>query len=508
MKFFDLHCHPSLKPMLSLARHRPTPWDYISVKADNIISNIYDSQSNADQLMEGSCNLACVALYPLEEAIAEQSLLQLVAGPVRYIDKRQIRRISKVKDGFTYSDLLQDELHSLVAHKTNPVEPLEQIKIITSMDQYDPDDDETLHVIITIEGGHALYYGKNQWGDAGKVVQNIEKLKTNSGFRVLYITPTHLSQNAFINHAHGMKIFSKRDFVPMGHGITPLGHEVIKTCLAGSNGNRILIDIKHFSLCSRLQYYQIYGVEAPIIASHVGVTGCSYKDMPERSIKKRHKRGFAKVKYEKLKGHIEGTCFNPNSINLYDEDIEHILESGGLIGLNLDQRILGYTDFLGIDTLVKESSKEFVSLMEVNLFEKGAKFTVRNEEIESDREDQEDETFEKLILSGNIGHRISKNIHVHTKYLLNNILHILQVGQKLKTTKGIDPTDHICIGSDFDGLVNAIDSCTTANKFPQLAQSLESAINDVGSELIPDAVRLVEKICFTNGYEFLMKHFK
>lgn len=494
--------------MLSLVRNRPTPWDYISVKADNTASNIYDSQSNADQLVEGGCNLACVALYPLEEAIAQQSLLQLMAEPGGYIDKRQIRRISKAIEGFTYADLLQDELHSLVTHKINPGEPQKQIKIITSMDQYDPDDEETLHVIITIEGGHALYYGKNQWGDAGKVVQNIGKLKDNLGFRVLYITPTHLSQNAFINHAHGMKIFSKRDFVPMGHGITPLGHEVIKTCLAGSNGNRILIDIKHFSLCSRLQYYQTYGVETPIIASHVGVTGCSYKNMPERTIKKRHKRGFAKVKYEKLKGHIEGTFFNPNSINLYDEDIEHLLESGGLIGLSLDHRMLGYTGFLGIDTLVKESGKEFVSLMEVNLFEKGSKFTVRNEEIESDREDQEDETFEKLLLSGNIGHRISKNIHVHTKYLLNNILHILKVGQILRETKGIDPADHICIGSDFDGLVNAIDSCTAANKFPQLAQSLESAMHDLGSELIPDAASFVKKLCFTNGYEFLKKHFK
>ena len=64
------------------------------------------------------------------------------------------------------------------------------------------------------------------------------------------------------------------------------------------------------------------------------------KKLPIEKYKKT-RRGFTKVSYKKPKGHVEGTLFNPISINLYNEDIKEIIQSNGLMGLILDERILG-----------------------------------------------------------------------------------------------------------------------------------------------------------------------
>ena len=36
------------------------------------------------------------------------------------------------------------------------------------------------------------------------------------------------------------------------------------------------------------------------------------------------------------------TVFNPWTINLFDEDILEIVESSGMIGIIMDERVLGY----------------------------------------------------------------------------------------------------------------------------------------------------------------------
>ena len=59
-------------------------------------------------------------------------------------------------------------------------------------------------------------------------------------------------------------------------------------------------------------------------------------------------RGYIQVEYDRPRGigasskrKKDLTYFNPWSINLYNEEIKEIIASGGLIGLNLDQRIQG-----------------------------------------------------------------------------------------------------------------------------------------------------------------------
>ena len=43
----------------------------------------------------------------------------------------------------------------------------------------------------------------------------------------------------------------------MGTGITKIGKKVIHKLLDNSEGNRILIDVKHLSIMARKKYYEI-----------------------------------------------------------------------------------------------------------------------------------------------------------------------------------------------------------------------------------------------------------
>ncbi|MEZ4901194.1 MAG: hypothetical protein R2822_05235 [Spirosomataceae bacterium] len=78
---------------------------------------------------------------------------------------------------------------------------------------------------------------------------------------------------------------------------------------------------------------------------------------------------------------IEGVGFNASSINLFNEDIEAIFNSNGLIGIALDQRVLGYSELtilgnevvsdnilplkIGAFEVELVTDTEFVSLLEI-----------------------------------------------------------------------------------------------------------------------------------------------
>ncbi len=504
MKAFDLHCHPTLKPLLTLKENRNSPWYNIQIKLDNIADNIYDSQSNPDQLLIGNCNIACVGLMAIERAFADQVLAQIAAGWADNIDKRQLWKIRDMEVGCTYSELLDQEIASVINNAQS--DDGNKMRFIKSFGEYNKNDNKTLHLIGSLEGGHTLYYGKNEYSDHEKVVAKVKKFRQGDPIRLLYITLSHLSQNAMANHAYGMKIFSKNDFAPSGNGITELGHKVIKACLEDNASTKpIFIDIKHLSLKSRIEFYNTYGTDHPIIASHVAVTGCSYEAMPISKVKRRKRKGWLKVVYDKQKGYLPGTYFNPNSINLYDEDIENILKSGGLIGLILDERVLGYSNKkLVPDWIEKERSKEFVSMDEEDVFLNPGDYVVQDESVDFDNEDELDENIEREFLKlGGHSRDISK-AHLHLRYLVNNIVHIVRVGKSV----GIDARKHIVIGSDLDGLVNTIDSCTTAAQYGNLYDQLKENINRFAFTDIPNVDQFVDDMFYNNGYEFLKKNFQ
>ena len=102
---------------------------------------------------------------------------------------------------------------------------------------------------------------------------------------------------------------------------------------------------------------------APNLCTHAGLTGQSIRDRVKYLLRTPEDVGVVyEVCYLKPKSpYIDGVYFNCSSINLYDEDIEAILLSGGLIGLSFDQRILGFADENVLRDVTTPNDVEYIS---------------------------------------------------------------------------------------------------------------------------------------------------
>jgi microsomal dipeptidase-like Zn-dependent dipeptidase len=491
--FFDLHTHPSLKSFLS--NGKINSWGFVDSK---IMSHGIDSECNFTQMKIGKVKIAVVAIHPLERQFCAPLLLKGLLPHFAPLDGKFLKAIQDGK--ISYYQMLNQELHQL--EKDQHFDG-SSFHFLNSID--DLSDDKT-NVVLSIEGGHAFksIHSEDHEEVCKDILTNFREFK-KLPHRILFITLTHLAQANLCTHAFGMKMrlmFRDKRFYPKGSGITECGKEFIREALSNENGKRILIDIKHMSLRSRKEFYDLRKIEfpdAPILASHMGIAGCSIYKIPIHSVTFRRRlfnvmkeRQRYKVKYYKLPG-LLNTYFNPSSINLYDEEIIEIVESSGLIGISIDRRILG----LG------GTQKDFFSFEEFNNYYK--EFIAENrliktsDEIDIKKEDEFDEEEEFGMLAKGL-----KDPYQQFKYVCNNIIHILKVA-------GEKAWDCICLGSDFDGIIDTLEPVPTIIHY----QNLEKALN----ELLPifmkeakipmvDVQVAVRKIMYDNGYEFLRRNFK
>jgi microsomal dipeptidase-like Zn-dependent dipeptidase len=94
------------------------------------------------------------------------------------------------------------------------------------------------------------------------------------------------------------------------------------------------------------------------------------------------------------------------------------------------------------------------------------------------------------------------------KHLSNNILHIVRVGGK-------DAWDHICIGSDFDGMVDAVDPYNNTVKLRKLREDMiewlpkmaNSDPNNLYYINYGNVEKRVDSIMFKNAFRFLKTNF-
>jgi len=245
-----------------------------------------------------------------------------------------------------------------------------------------------INVLFSVEGAHSLYklkvagVGQRDYRSYFQDFSEFEidydffrSLKQSAFGRVLYITITHLAYWPLCTHAFGLHPFVQQEDAYITRNIRPRGFgyqdlpgfaQFMEHCFSESytdprtqeqvQGKKILLDVKHSSLVSRLQFYALrkkwlqerglMAADYPIFATHMGVTGCSYRTIKDKILVSDLPDPDAPdcrvVAYDKRKvvGRF-GLAFNPSSINLYDEDIQTIIESGGYIGISVDRRILG-----------------------------------------------------------------------------------------------------------------------------------------------------------------------
>jgi microsomal dipeptidase-like Zn-dependent dipeptidase len=485
--YFDFHFHPSLKSFLSDddEASKGSCWETYEQGA-----MILRSQSSLEQSWDGGVRLGVAVMYVLERAFTASFLIEHVAPAITPLD-RDMLRLPQDTDNLLR---LQAEVAHLRASTQGSVGSGKAMKIIRRMSEYDP---QKINLVLAIEGTHCLDLFNTRLED------NLRQLKEGPE-RFFYLNLTHLSRFPTCSHAYGIKLVRGHEqFRPSGNGISELGYRMIDIAYDKRiGGYQLFIDIKHMSLESRRQFYAYrqekgYG-DIPIVASHMGCTGISWAPEVIRGyVEKRFvESGTIEVKYIKPRG-IGGpfrpkTEFNPWSINLYNEEIPIILASGGLIGINLDKRILGAKRVDG-----EFFSPEAYSTMFGEPVPRSLGLRSTSSEALYEAPGYESEPFER-----------DKAMH-HLRHLCNHILHIVEIG-------GPGAWKQICIGSDFDGLIDPVNGCISHAELPQLEENMAFTLQ----EMIREAKRRkpgldykegslparVRDIMFNNGVRFLQKH--
>ena len=255
-RYFDFHCHPSLKPFISDDRpdHKADCWRELE-KGFPFGKKIIASQSALDQMRDGNVNLAVAAIAPITEIACFLPFLDF--------DWIRHRRVDK-------HNLLLGEIEHLRKSQDHDPASGRTLHIIDDMKEYDPD---RLNVIIAIEGTHGLESEENR-------IPRAEILKSlkEAGPRILYLSIAYLKDNPTANHAYGPELVKKNpEFYPFGEGLTEKGKAIIDVALDEIiGGYKMYIDVKHMSYVARQDYYAYRREkypDVPIIASHMGIAG-------------------------------------------------------------------------------------------------------------------------------------------------------------------------------------------------------------------------------------------
>ena len=530
-KYFDLHIHPVFKTLFKNEKNQISGWENIEVP-DRIMGNCFDSQSSLRMVFnKGNVNLLCVGKHAPEKGMVYNLATRLAAGMPGYENFMEKSRLKKLFKSLTdYQKVHSEEMYHLLYEAIPSDQRNFKIKPLTqNMHDYDPNDFNTLHLVFNVEGAHMFYEKRNE------DTRLDEMLRIFNDYRqehlLLYVTVAHLTPNVFSNHADGNKIFPNEKTWPSKRGISAFGERLIKEIY----DQHVLVDIKHMSWVAREDLYKLRQrngwEQIPLIASHAALTGFSVDERQDYILKndgiKRAKKVF-KVRYNKKKGIISGTMFNPNSINLYDDDVVQILKSNGLLGINIDKRILGASET--ITGGIKTNENEFISIEETEdwfgaipptsqIFADYNRYT-RKRKFVPDKEDineSEEEFYELFPMTHKGKKKIKRKLprsreERHLKFFCNQLLKLKQIAdENAAELPGINVWDHVCMGADFDGLISTIHCCLNITEVENFAKMIEDNLqtyaDDAGIQLgmrVPD---IVEKIFFKNGFDFLVNHF-
>lgn len=516
--YFDLHLHPSLKSFLTDTdqERRDDCWHTYRNVLDFTVGNIIDSQASLRQMDNAGIRISVAAMYALEDGLDDISLIRKIAPIISHLDRDMVTDLHPRH----YYDRFLEEVRHLESSLEAQGEA-RPFRIASSADDISEDHN---NLLLAIEGAHVL---KSAAED--DPLLRLDELK-RFRHRIWYITLCHFARTSFCTQAFSMKLVNPRkvmNFLPLGTGLTDEGKAIIKRAYDRTTGRRILIDIKHMSLSTRQQFYAWKRsdptiADVPLIASHVGVTGLSWAhDVRAAHFKEVNYLASLDqwlVTYEPPAGLELGRMkshFNPSTINLFDEDIREIVASGGLIGIMMDQRQLGVTkkpsEYFGaddfcklsegpnqyerpipgdnsvfaaasdeeiIDQLFMRENMDVLSLPDLgvdNMISGVSNWVTDLFNAEPEELADNDFTF----TGHNPNHtapRLNRKKRRHLLHICNTLLHVAEVA-------GAEAWNYVCLGSDFDGLVDAPNNCENVAEF----RDLEEHLYDMLMELIEAA---------------------
>ena len=505
-RFADLHCHPHMRSYNWLHSHRKpetnskyNPWWIIlpnfAAEEKGKRAATY-SQCDLAKVANGNLKLAFVSLYPLEQGWvtstgkgSENENLQLrdflqtlyMRIPLKRILfvkgkkydyfkelKEEKAYLDKANKQFNKTRLVIPKVRDIFVSKKKMLEEYpEQLKaegtyVMAKHGRHVEEiiSDNNTAFVLTIEGANVF----NTNDRINKIIDRIKEIKAWEE-PVFFMTLTHHFYNQLAGHAHSIPGIGKLvldQSEGINSGFTEKGIKVTRFLLSLDEhgnykpqefGRRILIDVKHMNAVSRKEYYEKFVIPSlttqnpiPVLASHVAFSGRAKLDELIRDMKNEKDGDFSKR---------NGFAFNNWNINLCDEDVMTIFKSGGLIGINLDQRVLG-------------TSKDDV-----------------------------------------------KNESTHGNYVWQNIRAMMKVvmdSPEIKTGDKKNAAKLFCLGTDFDGYIDPLNKYPTVLQFDDLRKDLIGLVNkdpDKGTLTAGMSTEaFVDGFCFTNAYDFVVKNFK
>ncbi len=511
--FADTHIHPIMK---YVHNERKNLWKSISgvIHISGFLNNIVGipsfSQADMRRLARGNFQVVFCALHPPEHKIlftkansTWDNLVDGVASQVISIPKEKIKLYREAS--YDHFKQLELELKNLVDGQQKRrklrvngkrrkcsykiVKDYSEVEEIVTFNK-NQDDYFKIAVVLTIEGLHAIGRGHLDFNDTpnphnvddDNFLSRLDRIKglSNDGGAgwsqsPVLINVTHAFDNGISGHAQALakvmreKLFKYANSGGVNEPLSPFGKKVIRRMLnldAQPEGRRIIPDIKHMSTKTRRDYYEIIDAHnsqnsddiIPVIMSHAAVNGKPL--LSENNYNPEDSDG----EYD------DSTTFNTWSINLYDDEIIRIHETKGLIGLIMDQRVLAGGEKVRLLRKYINNNHDYGNPFE-GMSDKEAWFSL---------------VFDQIV-------------HIVTTVMNSNT----SIDKKLIW-------DCICIGSDFDGQIDPINTFKKSTDFDKYKKELKKRLHDAENDTIRQGLsidEIVHKICFDNVFTFLERNF-
>ncbi len=423
-------------------------------------------------------------------------------------------------------------------------------------------------IFLTYEGGHNFYGRNNSNIDSitsyycdednckNEIFTNI-RLAKDSNYRIFMIGLAHLFYNKLAGASRGLDVdrpkvfrdilnksiwsskFSEIDNKPeegfydtiikrknksvtcdcskdtttLGGENPGFGYRIVDSILKKEKkfNKRTFIDMRHLDIIARRQLIDYIDTNywkkkdtIPLVVSHAAYSGENYKiakatgSCPNFDIYAEFKN-YKKYLYKKIKrkcgsdnkqalglgnkteinNHIiEAGWFHTMSTNLYSEEIAAIYKSKGMIGITFEERALGTTAYnYKKNTKTKNKLKNYITSLNDD------HITLKSDSL------------------------------INAEPFVRNLFAMIQhSGLKLGD---INTWKHICLGTDFDGMMNPIDICPTAKEIPNfynfLCNNLDFYIDYFNINPIIKCNKcskeLMNMLFYKNLEDFTIKHF-
>lgn len=376
--FIDIHCHSSIKAFARSFKDHPgqqsaDPGHPSSIwradapslfdKLKNYIATLTNFiQSDASSLIRGRVSVVCLSFYPQEKGffvnkLGTGNLSDALSALATEFGHERIDHLQALQ---SYWDDLMLEMNFMVQQENKPVNidgRMVSYRIARSYADIDLAEragelgESSIVFVPSIEGAHVfdqLINSNGEWSrypetvseeGVNRALSRIKQLRAAEEglLRPVFITLAHHFWNGLCGQARSLGGLVKCIIDQengLGTGFTEAGRKVVRAMLGEmTDGNGvalppIYIDIKHMSYQSRQDYYQLLEEEFSqsnimLIVSHGGVTG-----LP------------APGGHPLTPAAMEG-LYMTDPINFYDEELVRIDISGGIFGIQLDERRIG-----------------------------------------------------------------------------------------------------------------------------------------------------------------------